>query len=93
MATCNTLVPSFDHMLRIDNEMLECLRTPNHSGEHVVYQESKRRYIGWEHDSKCADCQPEECECFVFWEISETVAQKLINFKKEVADEVPELRT
>jgi hypothetical protein len=69
-------MPNFDIHLTPDEEHLECLRPDGHDEEHLV-RLSDGRYIVWEHDGDC-DCGEEDCQDFVWSEVPDKEAGKLI---------------
>jgi hypothetical protein len=62
---CYILIPRFAPPFQ--SELAEC-RLPNaHTGPHECVL-SNGCVICWESDWECDDCDPDDCECFVWWE-------------------------
>ncbi len=73
MELCSYLVPGHDRSL--GNKT--CIRRDHHAGPHLVERENGK-YEAWEPDSECTECDPpEECDCFVHWEVKEDEAERM----------------
>jgi hypothetical protein len=60
---CYLLIPTFDDRFRADEA--ECFLPNGHVGPHRCKLKDGR-VIEWESDDECTDCDPDECECFVW---------------------------
>lgn len=77
--TCQILITRLEGDMHIEDSCeTACLRLhPHWTGPHV-FKTKDGRYFSWE-DDECGCCEPEDTErCFVYEEISETEALKLL---------------
>ena len=78
---CPYLMPFRDWgLVNMFEDIPECLLDERHDGEHLVLL-SDGRYVVWEYDHECG-CpldELEECECFLWGEVTPDEAQRLIS--------------
>ncbi|OGF82274.1 hypothetical protein A3B18_02950 [Candidatus Giovannonibacteria bacterium RIFCSPLOWO2_01_FULL_46_13] len=73
---CALLVPSHGAPTS-DSELLPCLLKEGHEGSKHLARLGPGAYILWEQDFEC-DCEEENCDSFIYQEITESEAQKLL---------------
>lgn len=75
---CHILLPGHDVTVK-DMESGGCLLEQAHFGPHLNLT-TVNGYILWQADLECTDCD-DECECFVWHEISDDEARGLMKVK------------
>jgi hypothetical protein len=86
---CYALLPRHVALLSSSfSEIVDCLLEEGHGGEHLS-RLSDGRYIRRHPDDECTECfesGEEECDCFVWYEISEGEVQRILAGKPDGRD-------
>ena len=84
MPNCNYIIPTWDTAFCSEDDPSECKFNEGHKGDHLCLPTSgihKGKWILWAPDPNC-ECEDDDCQCFLWVEISEGSARALLDDQK-----------